>query len=60
MTTSLQSRIAKIRKRVEEYYKHRNDHYVYYPEEIDAVRELKSHALKDIEFLLSQLNQKSR
>ena len=61
MANSVKSRIAEIGKGVEEYHKHRNDQYAYYPEEIDAVRELKSHALEDIEFLLSKLsNQQSR
>ena len=56
--TKLQARIAEIHKRVQEYHKHKNDPYPYYPEEIDAVRKLKSHALKDIEFLLALLDQK--
>ena len=56
--TKLQDRIAEIHKRVQEYHEHKNDPYAYYPEEIDAVRELKSHALKDIEFLLALLDQK--
>jgi hypothetical protein len=60
MATSVESRIAEIHKRVEEYHKHENDSYSYYPEEISAVQELKSHALEDIEFILAQLNQKPR
>jgi len=56
--TKLQARIAEIRKRVQGYHKHENDPYPYYPEEIDAVRKLISHALKDIEFLLALLDQK--
>ena len=56
--TKLQARIAEIHKRVHEYHKHENDPYAYCPEEIDAVWELKSHALKDIEFLLALLDQK--
>lgn len=60
MATKSQARIVEIQKRVEEYHKHKNDPYAYYPEEIDAVRELKAHALEDIEFLLAQLNQKSQ
>ena len=58
MKTKLQARIAEIHKRVREYHKHENDPYAYHPEEIDAVRELKSHALKDLEFLLALLDQK--
>ena len=54
-----QTKIDAICKRVEEYHKHKNDPYAYYPEEIYAVRELQSHAVEDIEFLLDQLNQKS-
>lgn len=58
MKTKLQTRVAEIHKRVQEYHKHKNDPYAYRPEEIDAVRELKSHALKDLEFLLALLDQK--
>lgn len=48
-------RIEEIRKRLEEYHKHKNDPYAFYHEEIKAVRELKSHAPEDIEFLLNEL-----
>lgn len=58
--TKLQVRINEIHKRIKEYHKHKNDPYAYYPEEIDAVRNVKAHAVKDIEFLLALLDQKSR
>lgn len=45
--------IKMIVNRLEEYKKHCNDPYAYYPEEIDAIRELKQHAAEDIEFLLN-------
>lgn len=51
MTT--QARISEIRNRVREYNKHKNDPYVYGQEEIDSVRELKSNAVADLEFLLA-------
>lgn len=60
MATESQTRIDAIRKRVDEYHKHKNDPYAYYLREIDAVRGLESHALEDIEFLLAQLNHKSQ
>lgn len=60
MSTSAQARITEIQKRVKEYHKHKNDPYIYYPGEIDAIRELESHALEDIEFLLAQLTKKSQ
>jgi hypothetical protein len=58
--SATQTRIDAIRKRVDEYHKHKNDPYTYYPEEIKAVREVRFHAIKDIEFLLAQLGQKSQ
>lgn len=60
MTTKLQARISEIHKRIKEYHKHKNDPYAFYPGEIDAVREVGTHAVKDIEFLLALLYQKSR
>lgn len=60
METKLQARINEIRTRIEEYHKHEYDSYAYNPEEIDAIREVKAHAVKDIEFLLALLDQKSR
>lgn len=58
MNLLAQVRITEIQKRIRDYHEHKNDPYVYYQEEIDAVRELKIHALEDIEFLLTQLSQK--
>ena len=61
--TKLQARIDEIHNRVQEYHKHENDpcaDYPDYPEEVDAVRELKSHALKDIEFLLALLTMRDQ
>ena len=45
-------KIEKIRKRLEEYHKHKNDPYAYFEGEIEAVKELMHHAPEDIEFLL--------
>lgn len=45
-----------IKNRLEEYKKHKNDLYSYYPEEIKAVRELRDNASEDIEFLLDILD----
>lgn len=59
METESQARIAEIRKRVQEYRKHEYDSYVYHREEIDAVRKLKAHAPKDLEFLLALLDRES-
>jgi|GEM_PF-2291301 len=58
MNTPNTTKIAEIRKRVKEYHKHKNDPYAYFREEITAVRELYSHAVEDIEFLLAQLKVK--
>jgi len=55
MDEKTKQRIEEIRKRLEEYKTHKNDPYAYYPEEIKAVRELKSHAPEDIEFLLNEV-----
>ena len=60
VTTSIQSKIAEIQKRIQEYHEHKNDSYAYYVEEIDAVREIRIHAVEDIEFLLAQINYKSQ
>lgn len=60
MATKLQARIREIHKRIKEYHKHENDPYVFFPEEINAIREVKDHAIKDIEFLLALLDQKTR
>ncbi|MDO8743248.1 MAG: hypothetical protein Q7J30_01660 [Candidatus Azambacteria bacterium] len=57
MATKLQARINEIHKRVKEYNKHKNDSYSYHPEEIDAVRKMKFHAVKDIEFLLALIGE---
>lgn len=46
-------KIYVITNRLDEYIMHCNDAYVYNPEEIDAVRELKMHAAEDLEFLLT-------
>lgn len=46
-----------IRERLKEYHAHRNDPYAYFPEEIPAVGELKSHAVEDIAFLLEKIEQ---
>ena len=56
-TKEEEKRITEIRTRVREYYAHENDPYAYDPDEIDAVRALRSNALKDIEFLLALLPQ---
>lgn len=45
-----------IRKRLEEYKKHKNDPYTYYPGEIKEMREFLGHALEDIEFLLNTID----
>ena len=55
MDEKTKQRIEEIRKRLEEYKKHEGDPYAYYPEEIRAVRELKTHAPEDIEFLLNEV-----
>ncbi len=49
-------KIAEIRKRLEEYNKHKNDPYAYYPEEIPQVRALLNNAPEDIKFLLSEFD----
>lgn len=59
MIPAAQTKIAEIQKRFSEYRKHKNDAYAYFPEEIEAIREFKAHAFEDIEFLLSQLGEKS-
>lgn len=48
-------RVKEIRKRLEEYHAHKNDPYTYFTEEIEAVSNMKSHAVEDIEFLLEHL-----
>ncbi len=48
-------KINEITHRLEEYHKHSNDPYTYFPEEVDAVRNLKMHAAEDIEFLLNEI-----
>ena len=50
-----EQRIEIIQHRLDEYNAHKNDPYTYYEEEIDAVRELRLNAHKDIKFLLEQL-----
>ncbi len=46
-------RIKIIRKRLDNYNKHQNDPYAYFPGEINEVRTLLHHAPEDIEFLLT-------
>ncbi len=53
------AKIEEIRKRAEEFRLHENDAYAYVEEEIDAVRDLKTNAIGDIEFLLAQLDAKA-
>jgi hypothetical protein len=55
MDEKIKQRIEEIRKRLEEYQRHKNDPYAYYPEEIKAVREIRDHAAEDIEFLLNEV-----
>lgn len=50
-------RTREIRERLKEYHAHKNDPHVYFTEEIEQVRNMKSHAVEDIEFLLSQLEE---
>ena len=54
-TAEFITRINAIGLRLEEYHKHLNDPYTFYPDEVDAVRELKTHAAEDIEFLLGEI-----
>ena len=49
-------KIVEIKKRLEEYEKHKNDPYAYFQGEIVAVNELTYNAPKDIEFLLMEIN----
>ncbi len=52
--------LEEIRKRLEEYKEHCNDPYAYDRGEIKAVRELRSHAPEDIEFLLNEITRRSK
>ena len=56
MANDVQVKVKEIRERLNEYHEHKNDPYAYDIEEIEAVRELKSHATEDIKFLLAQLD----
>ena len=60
MTTAKEGKVTAIRKRLEEYHRHKNDSYSFFPEEIDAVRGLKDKAPEDIKFLLALLDQKPK
>jgi len=53
-------RIEEIRKSIKEYHQHKNDRYAYDPDEIDAVREVRAHAVENIEFLLAVIDKKSK
>ena len=57
MMSEREVRLEEIRKRLREYKAHSNDAYAYFPEEIEAVRELRSNASSDIEFLLEKIDE---
>ena len=57
MNARLHARINEIHRRVRKYRKHENDP-TNTPEKVRAARELRSHALRDIELLLALLGQK--
>lgn len=50
--------IIEIKMRMVEFEQHKNDAHAYSPAEIDAVRELLSHASQDIAFLLRLQDQR--
>ena len=56
MPNPTHERIAQIRKRFDEYQKHKNDDYAYWPEEIVTTKALLDNAPNDIEFLLEALD----
>ena len=58
MPISTLSRTAEIQNRLNEYRKHKDDPYAYSDGEIDAVRELREHAARDIEFLHGLVTEK--
>lgn len=60
LSVSMERELDKIRKRLNDYRKHRNDSFAYYPDEIKEVKELRTHADKDIAFLLDLIDELKR
>lgn len=55
--TNPKERLKIINKRIKNYNKHKNDPYVYFPEEISEVSVLLDNAPRDIQFLLEIIEQ---
>ncbi len=50
-----EQKIEEIRKRLEEYHKHKNDPHAYFSAEIKETRTFFDNAPEDIEFLLNEV-----
>lgn len=60
LSESMERELDKIRKRLNDYRKYRNDSFAYNHDEIKEVREFKDHAYRDIAFLLDLIDELKR